>query len=292
MKYIYPKLFGKDLLFIRLGGNGLANCMLVAGRAAVLANRYGADMLRPTWERFSFSNYIRLDKDKRTYRNLFRGGIFSSVLSKVCVLACNNHYPETQQEKFAVSAKGILIVQGFSWQESPFQLLADNYEIVNNYFQKNFNPKALRKVNGFDFSDTIAVHVRLGDYKNMHGLQTSIEWYVDVIIKLKEYCSKTTKFIIFSDGKDRELRPLLNINNTQRVFFGNALADIVAMSKCKLIIASSSSFSAWGAFLGQRPFIAQKMHFGNILKDHSKQFTFDKSGNIDEYLASLHLKDL
>ena len=54
MKYIYPKLFGKDLLFIRLGGNGLANCMLVAGRAAVLANRYGADMLRPTWERFSF----------------------------------------------------------------------------------------------------------------------------------------------------------------------------------------------------------------------------------------------
>lgn len=85
MKYIYPKLFGKDLLFIRLGGNGLANCMLVAGRAAVLANRYGADMLRPTWERFSFSNYIRLDKDKRTYRNLFRGGGFLAPSYQKCV---------------------------------------------------------------------------------------------------------------------------------------------------------------------------------------------------------------
>ena len=84
MKYIYPKLFGKDLLFIRLGGNGLANCMLVAGRAAVLANRYGADMLRPTWERFSFSNYIKLEKDKRTYRNLFRGGFLALSYQK-CV---------------------------------------------------------------------------------------------------------------------------------------------------------------------------------------------------------------
>lgn len=285
MKYVYPKLFGKDLFFIRLGGNGLANCMLVAARAAILASRYEACIIRPTWERFSFFNYIRLEKDKRTYRNLFRGGV------KKTVLIYGKKYTEMQLAEFAASSNGILIVEGFSWKDSPFQLLADNYEIVNNYFLRNFNPKALRKVYNFNFTNVIAVHVRLGDYKNMHGLQTPIDWYVDVIEKIKEYCCKETKFIVFSDGKDEELLPLLKLDYTQRVFFGNALADIVAMSKCKLIVGSSSSFSAWGAFLGQKPFVAKKMHFGHILKDHSKEFIFDGSKDFDEYLYTLNLRN-
>ena len=54
---------------------------------------------------------------------------------------------------------------------------------------------------------------------------------------------------------------LLDIPNVERCFFGNAFADMWAISKSKFVIASDSTFSAWGAFLGQRPIIFSKRHF-------------------------------
>ncbi|WP_455664891.1 alpha-1,2-fucosyltransferase [Phocaeicola sp.] len=288
MKYIYPKMFGKDLLFIRLGGNGLANCMFVMGRAVVLAHKYKAKILRPTWERFSFNNYIRCEKDKRTYRHLFKGSTIKSALYKFYKLQKYKNYKEEQQIDFSKSKSGVLIVENFTWNASPFKLLIEHYEIVCHYFNESINSTAIHYVNNYNFNNVIGIHVRLGDYKNMEGLQTSIDWYVYVVKRLQHTKKgKDFKFIIFSDGKDIELAPLLNLENTKRIFFGNALADIVAMSKCKILIGSDSSFSAWGAFLGQIPFICQKMHFGNVLKDTSKQFFFDHSNNFDKFINSI-----
>lgn len=47
----------------------------------------------------------------------------------------------------------------------------------------------------------------------------------------------------------------------ERCFFGNAFADLWAISRCKFVIASDSTFSAWGAFLGQRTILFCKRHF-------------------------------
>lgn len=287
MKYIYPKLMGKDLLFMRLGGNGLANSMLVTARASVICNKIGGVcLLRPTWERFSPSQYLKREKDKRTYRNLFKGSTLVATAKKIKVLLTNRKYTEAQFSEFEKADKGVLIVEGFVWSASPYKYLAQNYSVVCNYFNNNMSPKALKHLEGYDFSDTVAVHVRLGDYKKMNGLITQVDWYVNIIQRIKIKNDKL-HFIIFSDGEDEELHPILQIKGTQRVFFGNALADIVAMSRCRIIIGSSSSFSAWGAFLGQVPLIAEKMHFGDVLKDTSKQYFANERNDIDCYLDSI-----
>ena len=57
------------------------------------------------------------------------------------------------------------------------------------------------------------------------------------------------------------VQSLLSLPNVERCFFGNAFADMWAISKCKFVIASDSTFSAWGAFLGQLPILFSKRHF-------------------------------
>ena len=62
---------------------------------------------------------------------------------------------------------------------------------------------------------------------------------------------ENTKIIVFSDGKEEELRPLLALGNVERVCFGSSIADILAMSRAKLLVASGSSFSMWARYLGR-----------------------------------------
>jgi len=61
------------------------------------------------------------------------------------------------------------------------------------------------------------------------------------------------------------LKELITIPNVKRVFYGNAMADIWALSKCKIIIGSDSTFSGGGAYIGQKPIVFRKCHFGRVL---------------------------
>lgn len=64
---------------------------------------------------------------------------------------------------------------------------------------------------------------------------------------------------------------ITSMKSVQRVFFGNAIADIFAISKCCYMIGSDSTFSGWGAFLGQVPCLFYRKHYGPVLKDQSKE---------------------
>lgn len=267
-KYVYPKLFGIDLLFFRYGGNGLANCMLVVAYAIMIAKQNNAEVLRPTWERFSISNYIRGDKDKRHYVGLFKNYLIGN-LRKIFVLFKN--YPINLLK----CEKSLQIVSSFDFRQEPFFLMQSEIDAIRLYFINNVANSIISRVNCIDFQNVIAVHIRMGDYKNMKGLLTPMNWYVDVLQLVNKWINPK-KIYVFSDGLDNELKQIFEIDNVQRCFTGSAIGDIIAMSKCRLIIGSSSSFSAWSAFLGQVPIVAEKMHFGRILLDSSREYFFDK----------------
>ena len=60
---------------------------------------------------------------------------------------------------------------------------------------------------------------------------------------------------VFSDAADDEIQPLLALPGVRRVFFRSAVADLLAMSTAKVLVASGSTFSMWAAFLGRMPVI-------------------------------------
>jgi hypothetical protein len=59
---------------------------------------------------------------------------------------------------------------------------------------------------------------------------------------------------LFSDGNDAELADILKMPAVQRLHFGSALADMLAMSRSNVLVVSST-FSMWSSFLGAVPSI-------------------------------------
>ena len=172
--------------------------------------------------------------------------------------------------------KGVLTISGLG---NFFQDLLNEHDLVYSYLLSITKNSIKEKVISDDFTHVIGVHIRLGDYRLESSL-TPMNWYKEKIDQIRNKYSDRFKFYLFSDGTEEELKKIISIPNVYKVFYGNALADIWALSKCQLIIGSDSSFSAWGAFLGQVPIIFRKFQFGNILKNTENQLIVRDGENI------------
>lgn len=235
-KYVYPVLSDRDCGWFRLGGPGLANCMFIVAHAYVVAQINGLELLRPTWERLGLGQLFRREPDKRLYVGLFVGGGFAQALRKLFLRT--------------FCSRAIYFVR---WDLSFFRGLWGHEESIRAYFKSVICPSAVDMV-PHSLSKSIAVHVRLGDFPAHY--RTPISWYKSMIKQLI-LCTSTSNFriLIFSDGTDVELEPLIKIPGVRRAFFGNALADLIAISRCRFLVGSDSTFSTWAAFLGNIPCI-------------------------------------
>lgn len=253
MKYIYPKLpsVWGTYTFARFSGNGLANCLFVYGRAIKRMRETGGRLISPTWFNISIGPYLRHQSDKRHYLGLFSNKNEVSGINKML--------------KLWFCKKNVEVVEGL---DPYFADLLDDASFIAEYIEAHVEHNLLESVAAFEFKNCVAVHIRLGDYPE--SVRVPISWYKKKIEELQQGHIEY-QFCIFSDGKDEELEELTAMKNVKRVFFGNAIADIFAISKCCYIIGSDSTFSSWGAFLGQVPCVFYHKHCGPVLKDRSKE---------------------
>ena len=105
-----------------------------------------------------------------------------------------------------------------------------------------------------DPKDTVAVHIRRGDYllkQDYHtNLLDSTSYYIEA---MKFFKKEGKKFLIFSD----------DIEYCKRVFYGlddiyysdqfGEVGDLCTMSLCSNFIIANSSYSWWGAYLSKDP---------------------------------------
>lgn len=272
--YVNSILPGYDFGCIRIGGDGLANCMLVAARASILAKQINGIMLRPAWERIGIGQWLRHEKDKRYYFNLFKRNYKTGGLRKVFILATNRHHKEND---FDHAVNGIVDVEGLGGY---FSDLWGNDDVVKEYFAENILPQAIAAVPE-KMDDAVAIHVRLGD--NPEKWRTDLGWYVNVVKRIKEIDDRV-RFLLFSDGTDEELSPLLALPKINRVFYGNALADMIAMSRCRLLLGADSTFSGWAAFLGDIPCVFSHLHYGALLKNRERCLIGEPIDHIKKWL--------
>ena len=277
--YINPVLSDLDYGFARVGGPGLANCMFIVARAAILAKKLDAKLLRPTWERVGVGQWFRHERDKRFYAGLFKKDWLFGGLGKIALLMVKRH---VEEDAVKGVLDGVVMVRGL---KGYFADLWSDVDFVREYFDQNICPEAISDVPQ-SLSNTVAVHVRLGDYPR--HLRTDIRWYVRTIHSVRRHIGNRRKvvFEVFSDGSDVELAPLLTMPGVVRSYYGNALADIVAISKCRLLIGSDSTFSGWGAFLGNVPCVFAHLHYGKILPENALMLISDNSEEIGMWMQN------
>ena len=259
--FAFPRLSKTDLLFIRIGGNGLGNLMFTWARSLAAAQRHGWRMIWPTWPSFKPKNWRVNPYDHRTYSDLFRpNDRYVSGWRKPWYLARYRWIPEKQALRGDVPPGSVVEFRGMEDKFAPF---LEDHKLIRSELLKIARPQHLAA-----FSEPqpapIAIHVRRGDfveqasYRDLLNVDNSVlplQWYIDALRAVRAQAGRDVAAWVFSDGTDEELAGLLALPEVQRMDYGSGLGDMLGLSRSRLLIASGSTFSMWGSYLGQVPTI-------------------------------------
>jgi len=240
MKYTFVSLGRLESFGIRLGGAGLGNILFPWANAIVYAKDNSLIRIQTTWRSLKLGTFIRKEKDKRMYSDLFSGRDGIGGLRKFFLLNFSNK------------------VKFFSGMDKLFDPFKHEHDFVKSELLRIINPSHITQANKFD-GNSIAIHIRMGDFsvpdtenilrEGGWNYQLPIGWYKSIITKIREF-SKLPIYI-FSDAEDVCLKEILDLEGCTRVHFGSAISDMIALSNARLLVASASTFSMWASFLGQ-----------------------------------------
>lgn len=244
MKYTFVSLGRLESIGIRLGGAGLGNILFPWATAIVYAKTHNLTRLQTTWKSLKIGTFLRKERDKRMYFDLFTGKDGVGGLKKFLLLNFTNK------------------VKCFSSMDVLFEPFKHEHNFVKTELLKIINPLYIEKASNFN-TQSVALHIRMGDFQEPETEQIlregawsyrlPIKWYISIIEKIR--LISDLPIYIFSDATDKELQAVLVINNCKRVYFGSAISDLIALSRCKALVSSASTFSMWASFLGQMPTI-------------------------------------
>lgn len=298
MNYVYARLSKKDLYFTRIGGSGLGNIMFSYARAIVFAKKNNLEVIWPTWCNFTLGPIFRKELDKRFYNDLFiNKSNYIDSWKKIKYLNTKKILPEKYKYNLDKIDNAIIEFYGF---DGCFEEIINDSKIVYEDIVRNLNPKN-RIALSYDFSDSISLHIRLGDFnratekelrEGKHNSSIPIEWYINILHQIRKITGKNIKAYIFSDGTDEELENILRIENVERISFGTSIADIIALSRSKLFIASGSSFSMWARYLGRLNTICYKNQMKQkILTENDNAFEVE-TDNVIPREVHKRIKDI
>jgi len=227
---------------------------------------------------------LRGEPEKRFYLNLFK----------------NTQHAVSGVKKWALLTFSKRNIVEFTGMEGEFEPLSgkENSQYIYQHLKeilKEKNKKAL----DFEPGSGICMHVRLGDFTKgteeqikagNPNMSLPIQWYMDIVKQIRTATGPVPVYV-FSDGTDQELQPLLSMGNVQRITFGTAIADIMAMTKAKLFIASGSTFSRWVRYLGRMSTITYPGQLKQrLLEEDEKAFEIETETIPGIYM--MKIKDL
>ena len=260
--YAYAKLSNLDFIILRIGGPGLGNLLFPWARSVVKARTCNCKLIWPTWPQVKLGPLLRSEKDFRVYTNLFKptdsylSGVQKAlIISKHLIPFIFNDQKELSNE----NSSSLFVYSGMN---NMFQPILNHSEMLKEELLSIVHPD-VKLPNQKELKNVIAVHIRMSDFVEYEekkffgttGMRLPIEWYKQMIQQLSNNMIGDISFRVFSDGNEEELSPVLSCDNVTRMNCNSALGDLLAISMCKVLIGSNSTFSMWGSFLGQLPSI-------------------------------------
>jgi hypothetical protein len=197
----------------------------------------------------------------RMNSDYYKQNIFSRIDFSIKNATKTIFHPEIPFEyseiPFESGCKNIYL--GYFQSEKYFYEFSDQ---VKSYFYANAQTVSDIKKIGFDFNNSIALHVRRGDFLQLSASHPPID--LEYINQSINYFGKKKNFLIVSDDVNWCKN---NINLPNAMFLENHpdYFDFYAMSFCEHNIISNSTFSWWAAWLNknaEKKVICPKIWFG------------------------------
>jgi hypothetical protein len=133
-----------------------------------------------------------------------------------------------------------------------------------------------------DFSAFDAAYVAQGQ----HNRRLPIDWYCEALNALRAALGSDMQAIVFSDGDDSELTPLLSMHRVRRAPDGQSVTHMLEMACARAIISTGSGFSLWSAFFGQMPRITYpQQQLVMVNDDPAMEYAFSSKSTIPDTIA-------
>ena len=241
-----------------VGRYGLGNMLFPWARCVLWRGQSGARMIAPFWTQLRLGPYLRGERDKRAYQFLFRHDGYVSGINRLLLLATYSRFPETAACATDSQNRSIRVFKGM---EGLFEPLIGNSALLRDELIRITRPSALGAAPAA--KRYIAIHVRRGDFSVSEdesvlrrggvNYRISLSWYAAALESLRKSLASAMPAFVFSDADESELQELLGLPAVLLHRTGTAVGDLLCLSRASALIASGSTFSMWGSFLGQTP---------------------------------------
>jgi hypothetical protein len=121
----------------------------------------------------------------------------------------------------------------------------------------------------------VAVHIRRGDFQNADAgtdwrgrfnVALPLAWYLATCTAIRRACGDAVQFLLLTDAASGEVQPFIDAFSPLTTFGlrQTACSDLLLLAFADSMVCSVSSYSMWGAFLSQAPYL----WFAPNLQDH------------------------
>jgi len=228
-------------------GMGLGNRLWPWSRCKIFSRDHNAKMLAPSWFHFRTAPFrmggIDYGKSLRKIL-LYKNFVSVHEIKGFCKYKIKLSATKlTEKELNDNDKKTKLIV--FEGYDNFFGGLLGNKKFIFNELLTITNKRDKQSYEKYPQYD-LALNIRTG---NDFPHKSPISWYVSILNELRKLRPNLICKII-SDGKEKDLKPLTEIEGVELLHSRSAILDLLILTKAKLIIGSGgSSFTAWGSFL-------------------------------------------
>lgn len=263
------------MIIVKIKG-GLGNQLFQYASAAALAGKNNTDLFFDLsfFEKDSYKDVYRLDRypinaktanrqDIDKLKNLNSPGFLFRLLKKFRIN--NKYYRKSHcnernlnnylKDKFRLNYS--IYLEGWLANPNYFDEIRD--QLLSVLIPKKVSSLTLEVSQKISNCDSIAVHIRRGDYLNKpYFVNLSTSYYRQAISYMIGNI-KEPKFFFFSDDIDYVKHEYRDIENAVFLDFNNNktneystlrdVEDLYLISQCKHQIIANSTFSWWGAWL-------------------------------------------
>lgn len=189
--------------------------------------------------------YININKLFNNKKNTIGNNVYQKITNFFGYYRCHS-------EKFIDSKKSIFKTKYIRGQWINPKLFEDISDKIRKELRvitpiSNGNQKILDKINS---CNSVAIHIRRGDYVKLNMIVCDIPYYKRCMDKMSSMVDEPV-FFIFSDDIQWVQENLDTKYNVEYVNNNNTSSeDMRLLYSCKHFILSNSTFSWWGAWLG------------------------------------------
>lgn len=246
---------------------GLGNKLFPWARAKIFAERHNCTMVQPIW----FSphggaitrggiNYVHALRKIWLLGNFRRGENELSILKyifKYRGMPKHNFVWLRDAEMSDVDGHIIFATRGNGVEGHDFSEFSGESEFLLQSLKQITSKSQLKYTEDFAEEEFIGMNIRCGnDFVSKESgcrgfVKTSIAWFRFALREIRRRYGNMPAIIV-SDGGQRQLSDLLDEHNVRLLDSKTAIADLLVLTKAKVLLASgNSSFSEWASFLGQ-----------------------------------------